>query len=325
MTMSAQVRRVIRILVMLSNGERLSTAELIRRLDSQHDEVSVSKRQLQRDLEAMEAAGIPLDVYQDGKTPRYGMPRYYQSLVTTSIDKYELLALYSLKGVLSAMKHTRIERDLTSLRSKLNALVPGELFLRSDITAEVSPGRYMNAIDDGTMTQIVDAIIDPHWDRVTYRSAAHPEGHTFVVSFCRLLNHAGRLYVAAWHPRYRTYITLAVDAIVYVERANDVSEPLHEFQELSYVKSRFGVYSGDVESIVLSVKPEAVRFFRNREWHPTQQFSEHEDGRGTLTMSVPLSPELLSWILGWADSIRVMAPATLIELCKKKIAEVESW
>lgn len=323
--MSAQVRRVIRILVMLSSGERLSTTELIHRLDSQHDEVSVSKRQLQRDLRAMEAAGIPLDVYEDGKTPRYGMPKFYQSLVTASVDKYELLALYSLKGVLSAMKHTRIERDLTSLRSKLNALVPGELFLRSDITAEVSPGRYMNAIDDRTMTQIVDAIIDPHWDRVTYRSAAHPEGHTFVVSFCRLLNHAGRLYVAAWHPRYQTYITLAVDAIVHVERANDVMDPLHEFQELTYVKSRFGVYSGDVETIVLSIKPEAVRFFRNREWHPTQQFSLDDNGRGTLTMSVPLSPELLSWVLGWADSIRVTAPPALIDLCKKKIAEIGSW
>ncbi len=41
-----------------------------------------------------------------------------------------------------------------------------------------------------------------------------------------------------------------------------------------------------------------------------------ESGDLLLTLQVPLSPELITWILGWHEAITVLAPDTLIEEIK---------
>ena len=105
-----------------------------------------------------------------------------------------------------------------------NALLPVRSFSRKRSSARISPGRFVNAISDAVLEEILFAITDPRWDRVTYSSLGSKLPKTYVVSFCRLVNHAGRLYVVAWHPKYEQYITLAADRIATVTVAEDVED-----------------------------------------------------------------------------------------------------
>lgn len=322
--MSNHIIRCIRILTMLSNGQAMTTSEMAERLEEYEDEKHVSLRQIQRDIHSITEAGIPMTVSVDGRTKRYSIPKHARTALPLNIDQHELLSLHVLKGALAAYTNTKVERDVQHLLKKLERVAPGTVFLDESITSEVSPGRYATAVSDEAMEKIIAAIVDPHWDRVTYRSVQAKTPKTFVVSFCRLINHAGRLYVAAWHPVHKQYITLAADRIDHVERANDVDAPIHIFNERKYRSGRFGVYDGDIATIILRIDAEAADFFTSRLWHPTQEFHRLRNGKVDLTLTAPLSPELVSWIVSWADVLEIRGPKKLKEMCAKKVERVKS-
>lgn len=316
--MSAQIIRCLRILSILSAGRKISTREIIDSI-SDSDAPRVSQRQIQRDLRSIEQAGIPLISERVGREQQWFVPPSYRMLQPLAVSNHEVLALHLLKGALGAFRSTRIHDDIVRLQKKLERIVPGTVFLGHDVVCEVSPGRYTSAIDDRIMQQIVYAITDPHWDRVTYRSIHGGEIKTFVVSFCRMVNHAGRLYVAAWHPKHKKYITLALDRIEHVVRADDVTLPLHEFDEVAYTSARFGVYDGDVQRIRLHVDRSAADFFSARQWHPTQTLRRKRDGSLVMEITAPLSPELVGWIVSWADVLTIRSPEKLKMICIEKV------
>ncbi|HRK06093.1 MAG TPA: WYL domain-containing protein, partial [Chlorobiota bacterium] len=324
MSISPQIVRILNILRKLSSGGEYSTSELAA-YASDHDVPEVSRRQIQRDLRAIETSGIPLREVTVGREIRWSIPKDYRSIAMLSFGDNELLSLYVLKGLITRLETTVIGRHVEELIRKLEHFAPGSLFLRGDVSTEVTPGRFINSIPDDVMTAIIHAIIDPHWDRVTYRRIGADDVKTFVVSFCRLVDHWGRLYVLAWHPRYEHYISLAVDRIESVVRANDISDPLHQFDEDQFRASRFGLFEGTAEDITLHVQKSAINYFQYRFWHPSQKVSIQDDGSALLTLRVPITPELVSWIVGWADVLRVLEPTSLICACQEKVKGVELW
>ena len=56
-------------------------------------------------------------------------------------------------------------------------------------------------------------------------------------------------------------------------------------------------------------------------WHHTQEVMRHRDGSATLTFTVVGLEEIVEWIMGWADSVRVESPTEL--LVKKLVAAVD--
>jgi predicted DNA-binding transcriptional regulator YafY len=316
--MSAQIERCIKILSVLSGGHKLSTQEIIQKVT--HDGLPhVTQRQIQRDLRSIEQAGVPLTSERTGREQRWYIPTSYRGLQPLTVTSQEVLSLHLLKGALGAYRNTRVQADVERLQRTLDRVVPGTVFLGNDVVSEVSPGRYTSAIDDEVMDRIIFAITDPHWDRVTYRSIHGGQTKTFVVSFCRMINHAGRLYVAAWHPTHKQYITLAVDRIDHVERAEDTTLPHHVFDEHKYKRARFGVYDGDVHAIRLRIDASAADFFASRLWHPSQSVTRRARGSLDLTLEAPLSPELVSWIVSWSDVITIISPRKLKTICRDKV------
>lgn len=317
--LSSHITRCIRLLTMLSNGQALSTSDMADRLADIPGEKPVSIRQIQRDMRSLEEAGVPLHTKREGTRLLWFIPQHARLATCLTVHDSELLSLHVLKGALGAFRGTRIESDIDKLLRKLERLAPGAVYLDEDLTSDVSPGRYATAVSEAAMNAIVAAIVDPHWDRVTYRSIHASTVKTYVVSFCRLVNHAGRLYVAAWHPVYQRYITLAADRIEHVERANDIHDPIHVFNEKSYRSGRFGVYDGEVATVKLRIDASAAEFFMSRLWHPSQRFTPRKDGSVLLTLTSALSPELISWIVGWADVLTIVGPKRLATMCKAKV------
>ena len=322
--MSAQIHRVIRILNALSTGQHLTTTEIQEKLSHQPDIESVSLRQIQRDLNNISSSGVPLSSERDGKELRWHLPREYRMMQPVSVDQSELVALHILKGGLGSWKGTRIEKDIDRLRTKMEQLAPGRVFL-DDIVSDVSPGQYQNAVPDDMLECIINAIVDPRWDEVTYHSIHAGTTKTFVVSFCRLVNHSGRLYVIAWTQKHKQYITLAADRIQHVGLAALQPSPLHTFSESEYRRQRFGVYSGDAKAVKLRVSREGADYFASRQWHPSAKVVHHRDGTLTLTMTVPISPELITWVLGWANTLTAQKPSELVQECKRVAKAVVKW
>lgn len=325
MTESHQVRRIVELLTVLGSGHHLTTSELADRVADKVDGKVVSRRQIQRDLRAIESAGIPLHTEQDGRENRWWIPASYRAMVPVSVGRNEVLAVHLLKGMLRQFRGTSIEGHIDVLAKRLERLAPGSVLLDADLVNEVTPGVLSTPIPEAVLQAVIDGIRDVSWDRVTYRALHDGETRTFVVALCRLIVHAGRLYVAAWHPKYKHYITMAVDRVLTVERATDVASPVHVFNEDLYRRTRFGVYSGQVVPIVLRISPSAVEYFTSRLWHPTQEFIHRRDGSVHLKLTAPINPELVAWIVSWANVMRPLKPAKLIEECLLKVKAMKGW
>ncbi len=325
MSESHQVQRIVELLSALGSGHHLTTSELALRVESRVEGKAVSRRQIQRDLRAIEAAGIPLHVEQDGKEYRWWIPAAYRALVPVSIGRNEVLAVHLLKGMLRQFRGTAIEKHVDALASKLESIAPGSVLVDADLVNEVTPGILATPIPDDVLQAVISGIRDVAWDRVTYRALHDGNTRTFVVALCRLIAHAGRLYVAAWHPKYGHYITMAVDRVLAVERATDVGLPMHVFDEALYRRTRFGVYSGKVVPITLQISPKAAEYFTSRVWHPTQQFQHRRGGSVELRLDAPINPELIAWIVSWADVLKPLRPKRLVEACLEKVEVMRGW
>lgn len=317
--MASPIERCIGLLHELSGGRRRSTAELVQALVKKGIP-AVTQRQIQRDLGTLERAGVPLQSERSGREQRWFIAAGYSSVTPALATHNEILALHTLKGMLGGFAHTRVGADIQRLMTKLEKHAPGTVFVGDDITSEVSPGRHRAELNDSILESVIGAIVRREWSLVEYRSPQHTTSKQFVVSLGRCVWHAGRLYVAAWHPVHKQYISLSVDRIVHVERHDEIKHSPPVFDVNEYKRGRFGVHDGNVRAIRLAILPHAVDFFTARLWHPTQKFSTTKTGVCTLTFSAPLSPELIAWVVSWADSLRIVAPSQLKTLCREKVS-----
>lgn len=93
-------------------------------------------------------------------------------------------------------------------------------------------------------------------------------------------------------------------------------------------------YSGSFEAkaglnLQSSTHPIALRFcaraaceIRRRYWHATQRIEEQPNGVLTIYLSVHATNDLVSWILGWGDQVKVISPRSLALRVARKGAAI---
>lgn len=314
MAESQQVQRVVRILTALSSGRKLTTAELAERVAESNEGKCVSRRQIQRDLRAIEAAGVPLCCQQEGRTNRWWVPATYRTLTPLTVSTNEILSLHVLKGFLQQFRGTQVEQDVVSLAQRLEGLAPGTVLLDSELLQVVTPGQVTEEVPAHILNMVISSILEQSWTRVTYRALHDDNERSYVVALCRLISHAGRLYVAAWHPKYRNYMNLAADRIIAIEEDPDCTLPLHQFNEELYRNSHFGVHSGPIHAVTIRVNNTFADFFTSRTWHPSQHFTHTADGALLLNLTAPVNPELAAWIASWRGKLEPLSPPELVAM-----------
>jgi predicted DNA-binding transcriptional regulator YafY len=75
--------------------------------------------------------------------------------------------------------------------------------------------------------------------------------------------------------------------------------------------------TADPQTVVLRFHRRASLYVRERTWHHSQQVDGLEEGAVRLTLRVGLSPELVSWVLGFGPDVRVESPPELVERIRR--------
>jgi len=82
-------------------------------------------------------------------------------------------------------------------------------------------------------------------------------------------------------------------------------------------KNKFGLFSADQVDVKLQFsKGKFVIISRDGFWHHSQAVNDTQNGDLTLEMKVGISPELISWLLGWHQYVTVQSPEELIDIIK---------
>ncbi|MCK5742231.1 MAG: WYL domain-containing protein, partial [Chlorobi bacterium] len=139
--------------------------------------------------------------------------------------------------------------------------------------------------------------------------------------FRKVFTYAGYLYVIMYVPKDGHHKAIAIHRIQTVEAIEIPVRKIPEFNYDEFCKIRFGVFWGEPKDIKLEISKDFKHYFTKRFWHQTQKLRDNKNGSLFISMKVPLSPELVSWIVGWGKAIKVIEPASLVVKIKDKLKE----
>lgn len=155
--------------------------------------------------------------------------------------------------------------------------------------------------------------------RLSYGAFADQEPTSHILCPLTLATWRSALYlVAAYEPDGKPYL-FAVDRIQAVERATGRFRypPPQVYDPAELFEGSFGIWQdprGERVAVELrfAPRPWLHRYLRERTWHPSQEFTEDEDGWLRMTMTVAGTVEVVPWVRSFGGDVQVVRPDGLL-------------
>lgn len=310
---NSQVTRIYRILAILEGAPQgLTVLDLADRLHERGFEVG--KRTVYRDLDALRAAGFPLD--EKGKSDDQGTRWTLEK--NTRVNGYlilsvrELFALYLARAAMTPLKETPFYEDVVSVFDKIDDKLglKGQAFLAElsqDLHFEPGP-RWGLGLNPDIMETVRAACTERQMLSINYSSVNSGKVDTRDVGPHFLYFAKGALYLVAEDQRdniVKVFSVARMNSAEMLEKAyeTDPVDPEH------YFASAFGVYHGGApQKVRILFTSPASAFVRERRWHQSQRIVTKEGGVIEFHLDVDITPELTQWVLGFGANAKVLEP-----------------
>ncbi|MBT7884912.1 MAG: WYL domain-containing transcriptional regulator [Candidatus Marinimicrobia bacterium] len=316
MSENSQIIRLVHILQYLSIGQKLSTTSLLDKFNNK-----ISRRTLQRDFIALSGAGIPIHSEKlQGNENIWYLDTRFKNFIPIPIGINEYLAAHTLKENLKIFRNTVLEEDIESLFSKIEQIVPSNVFLDSrkglaeSYFEQYSAGLFDYSPYNEIIENIIKAIIERKVCKVSYFKPSSDSMKSYNIEPVKIVNYNGGLYTIAYIQRHHSYIMLAVQRIQSIKILEKPQGQNHTFNEDEFWQGKFGLFPGEQKEVKLQFSKSIKHHLEGRQWHASQSFNQEDDGSLILTMNVGLSPELITWISGWQEEVKVLKPLKLRKL-----------
>ena len=319
-----QIERILKMISTFSSGSRLTTAALSQRFDN-----SVSLRTLQRDLNRIVEAGIPLRSRKTrANENEWFLDSNFRSFIPQTLGLNEFLAAHMLKENLKVFRNTDFSDEIDSLLKKIEQIVPADVFLETedvapeDLYENYTSGLFDYSGYDEILTSIINAILQKQKCFVSYFNAYEAETKNFYIEPRRMVYFKGGLYLVVYIRKFEKFRLLAIQRIKKFKPQDETYPEKPHFDPALYWKKKFGLFSGEAQSVRIAFSSEVRMHIEGRHWHTSQEYSEGRDGSIILDLQVGLSPELISWIFSWNEYAEVLEPPELKTMMSDKIQKL---
>lgn len=302
--------RLIKLMLNLGGRPGRTVAELASRL-------GCVERTVWRDLQVLEASGIPLTNERDGRQTRWFILDGHTRSLGIPFTHDELLALHFGRHLLRPLEGTVFQEALRSALEKIEAGVsPGALqFLRQldqGISAR-TPGfkdysRFREAIEI-----LREAIERRRIVEIEYHSFGRDDLTTRRVNPYHLWYQFGGLYLAAYCHTRQAVLTFAVERIRRIAPCRETFSLPADFDLEGYLAGSFGLFRGKPVRVRLRFSREVARYVAECQWHPTQRLEPLLTGELEVTLHVAPEMDFKRWVLSYGKDVEVLEPKRLRE------------
>jgi predicted DNA-binding transcriptional regulator YafY len=316
---NAQLERVLQIIRDLDRVGGIDLYELA-------EIHGTTVRTIRRDLDALQAAGLPITQEADGRRKRWRIAhRDHLTKLAELVDVSHYLALRVALGGAGA-RSTTLYASLEDLADKVAEALGKKARRQLEIIERAFYSYEKFAFREApadVLWPLVDAIAERRLCRVIYRAVRlRPVDKTFEVLPLRLFAYNGALYLHAWVPKHDSVILLHLHRVRRLRVLMKRASPPKTFRAEDWEASAFGVYSGGpLVDYRLRFQPIVAPHIRERTWHGSQKLRELDGGGVELTFRCSDSPELVGWIASWHSNVEVVAPASL----RQQLRRVGAW
>lgn len=301
-----RIDRLTAILLLLQGGKR-SASEI-----AQHFEVS--RRTIQRDIEALCEMGIPITA-EFGTTGGYSLPPDY-SLPPLALTLHEALLLRLALSSLSQLSETPFKQERESLLAKVQTLLPRQQHenlnqLTHTLSLDIPSRPYPTPFLD----QLLHCTHEEQWVAVTYRSEQGISQQTLLPM--RIRSEAGLWYCEAYSVERQETRMYRVDRFLDVRATPSPPHLEHPVPNILHTHPSF-------PEVRIRLTARGVLRLE-RDPHLGSRLQLQEDGEGWLSMH--LRPEEYDWLvrvlLSLGTDAQVLAPEALrtrVQQAAQKIA-----
>jgi predicted DNA-binding transcriptional regulator YafY len=323
---NSQVLRIYRLLSILEGAPHgLTAVDLESRLHERGFEVG--KRTIYRDLEALKAAGFPLE--EKGKSDengtRWTLERNAKVNHYLVLNSRELMALYMARSMLAPLRETPFFQDLSStfdkIADKIGAKAQAFMNEMGD-ELHFEPGPLWGL---GLKPDIIDtlraAITEGQSLAVVYNSVNSGTSSARNLGPHYLYFAKGSLYLVA---EDLGDSVVKIFSVPRMESATmlDQSYTGKVLDPEEFFAGSFGVYRGGAsETVRVAFEPAVASYVRERQWHASQKIINKDNGRIEVQFDVASTPELVQWILGFGANAKVLSPGVLAETVRAESAK----
>jgi len=297
-----KTERLLSILMILLHRRKITASEL-----AAYFEVSV--RTIQRDMDSLAMAGIPLYA-SVGKDGGYQLMDTYR-LDNTFLSKDEMDTLIA---VLRGFRGTLTNRSIRTIFEKLNGLPQGESAF-DKLVINLNPWGADDRFQ-GTLRRVETAIDQKRLLHFTYYDLYNNETHRTVEPYTLVLK-VNTWYLFAYCRLRRDYRFFKALRIFDLSIEDDTFSPRDDlpkrkpWEELDY--------SRPAKPILLKFRETARARISDLFGH--QGWTAAEDGSILLNCDFPIDEWVISLILSYGGDVEVLAPLSLREEIARRIAE----
>jgi predicted DNA-binding transcriptional regulator YafY len=312
-----QARRILKIYRLFLRYRILTTREVYVKIRRKFPETS--DRSVQRDLKILSDEGYIL-LYSKCRYSYWSInKRAAHRTGSFYLKESELLSFHILKSYLNTFKGTTIADDIKELSGKLETMAPGEVVLEEQFYGDQNIGYYDYSTKHENLSACIKHITERNWIIIVYEKQTVNETKEYDIFPQFLYTYAGTIYLLAYNRERKRHTTFIVQNIRKIRKVYDATRTEPEFNYDEFRHQRFAVFDGELHKVKLKVDKKYTQYFDNRFWHPTQKEKFDKEQNMIITMRVPLTPDLTSWICRWADVMTVIEPLELRNMVVDKL------
>ena len=321
--------KIIQVLERLRFG---ATLEELR--DTVVEELGLSSlhtRSIRRDIEALIAAGMPI---QDEETARgrvWKMSRADKGLQKVAITASELIALSMGRQLMLPLVGTQFWIGIESFWNKVKEQLPTSVWehyqrYRRTLVVLGTPAKSYEK-QQGMLKTVNRAIQEHRQLEIEYQSLGKPaqvrtiepygvviyQSSIYVVATEEAKDGAGTDRLRHWKlDRF-----LSATALDHWFKANE------NIDLESHLGQTVGIFSGaEPQTYVIQLSPSAARWVQEDPWHAQQTFEANPDGSGKLTVPAYHDMEIIPRVLALGNEAELLAPKSCRQLIAQTVAEL---
>jgi len=315
---SKRAERMCDLMRRFNEGAQLTVERMTR-------EYGVNRRTVNRDLNALMDLGLRLEGERRGDGIKLWRVPAARRKLSVPFNLTDLAALFMGRRLFDFLRDTLLEESL----DKVYTTIERALERRSDLLGAADLSRKVFMVSEGPKrlgpehVEILDAVLTALLDQKRLRTVyinIRGERHERLLEPLTLVAFRRGLYVVARLAGSETIRTFAIERFEDTDwvRGSRFDYP-DDFSPERYFESAFFIFPGEPERVELVFERGTERFIGLRVFHETQEIEKLEDGRLRLTMNVPVSDELVFWVLSFGSHVAAVGPAGLVERLREEL------
>ncbi|RRO17777.1 WYL domain-containing protein [Flavobacteriaceae bacterium 14752] len=271
--------------------EPLGISDILKRLE--HQEMKVSRRQLNRDFSAIES----MLEDEERLTHFFKAGQKYFYIHTKTPFKSERTAIETTE-----IYHTHFYNQILTDEIQFNL----EL-IQSAIKEQKR--LKIKLIKDDETSQNLDV-----------------DTENVVVCPVKIIYHRNSYYLACFNSKFKKVEVFGLRQLQKIESGKAFNNfKVLEERVIIELKTRFGVtknINDKVYNIEIKFTPVLGRFIENHHWHESQNIKS-VNGDYILYLKCGINRELMGWLFQWMYNVKIVKPLLLKQLYKKTLQESE--